>query len=198
MNDGLDDDLDDIDQVDYISRYQLEHFGVGHVGEKRTDAAAHTPNFKGNPEFNGATAAAPAAVTAGSSSSPLHYKYVKSTRDLTLPLQKHPNAQPAYESPPDDDEIQLRKYLGVSVGLVSLITENLLSHPFVVLRRQCQVHNRSSRCHLVPFTLVPVIVHLHQRQGVTTLWKGLGSCLLIRGMSLGIEDFLSKITPWPK
>lgn len=193
MNDGLDDDLDDIDQVDYISRYQFENFGVGHVGEKQT------PNLKNDTEFNGAAGAAAAGVvTAGSSSSPLHYKYVKSTRDLTLPLQKHPNAQPAYESPPDDDEIQMRKYLGVSVGLVSLITENLLSHPFVVLRRQCQVHNRSARCHLVPFTLVPVIVHLHQRQGVTTLWKGLGSCLLIRGMSLAIEDFLSKITPWPK
>lgn len=205
MNDGLDDDLDDIDQVDYISRYELEHFGVGRVGERRTDttaataasAAVRTPNSKNDPELNGATAVA-AAVPAGASSSPLHYKYVKSTRDLTLPLQKHPNAQPAYESPPDDDEIQMRKYLGVSVGLVSLITENLLSHPFVVLRRQCQVHNRSSRCHLVPFTLVPVIVHLHQRQGVTTLWKGLGSCLLVRGMSLAIEDFLSKITPWPK
>lgn len=197
MNDGLDDDLDDIDQVDYISRYELEHFGVGRVGEKRLDAG-QTPNYKADAEFNEAATAAAAAVPAGTSSSPLHYKYVKSTRDLTLPLQKHPNAQPIYESPPDDDELQMRRYLGISVGLVSLITENLLSHPFVVLRRQCQVHNRSTRCHLVPFTLVPVIVHLHQRQGVTTLWKGLGSCLLIRGMSLAIEDFLSKITPWPK
>jgi hypothetical protein len=31
------------------------------------------------------------------------------------------------------------RYIGVGVGLASLITENLLSHPFVVLRRQCQV-----------------------------------------------------------
>lgn len=183
LNDGLEDDLNDIDQVDYISRYQLEHFGVGRVGEQRKD---HQRSF--NPEY---------ASFEPESSTPLNYKYVKSTRDLTLPLQKHPNAQPAYESPEDDD-VSLRKYLGVSVGLVSLITENLLSHPFVVLRRQCQVHHSSMRRHLVPFTLVPVIVHLHQRQGVTTLWKGLGSCLLIRGMSLAVEDLLSKITPWPK
>lgn len=177
--------MDEIDQVDYnISRYQLEHFGVGRVGEKRPDTQR---SF--NHDF--------VPFNEPDSSTPLNYKYVKSTRDLTLPLQKHPNAAPAYESP-EDEELSLRKYLGVSVGLVSLITENLLSHPFVVLRRQCQVHHSSSRRHLVPFTLVPVIVHLHQRQGVTTLWKGLGSCLLVRGMSLAIEDLLTKITPWPK
>lgn len=39
---------------------------------------------------------------------------------------------------------------------------------------------------------------LHQHQGITTLWKGLGSTLLIRGLLLGVEDLLSKITPWPK
>lgn len=181
----MDDDLDDIDQADYISRYQLEHFGVGRVGEKRPESQRYF-----NAEF-----AQKANETDGST--PLNYKYVKSTRDLTLPLKQHQNTQPTYESP-EDDELSLRKYLGVSVGLVSLITENLLSHPFVVLRRQCQVRHNSSRRHLVPFTLVPVICHLHQRQGVTTLWKGLGSCLLIRGMSLAIEDLLSKITPWPK
>lgn len=70
------------------------------------------------------------------------YQYVNSERDLVLPLQKHKNVQPLYESP---DEISMRKYIGVSVGMVSLITENLLSHPFVVLRRQCQVHNSSSK-----------------------------------------------------
>lgn len=42
------------------------------------------------------------------------------------------------------------------------------------------------------------MVHLHRRQGVTTLWKGLGSCLVVRGMSLAAEDLFSKITPWPK
>jgi hypothetical protein len=33
----------------------------------------------------------------------------------------------------------ITKCIGSGVGLASLITENLLSHPFVVLRRQCQV-----------------------------------------------------------
>lgn len=133
---------------------------------------------------------------ASSSAQQHQYHYVNSERDFTLPLQKHKNVQSPYESP--EEELSLRKYIGVSVGLVSLITENLLSHPFVVLRRQCQVHHSAGRFHLVPFTLVPVLVHLHQRQGVTTLWKGLGSCLLVRGMSLAVEDVFTKFTPWPK
>eukprot|EP00099_Drosophila_melanogaster_P017175 NP_573096.1 uncharacterized protein Dmel_CG8931 [Drosophila melanogaster] len=86
----------------------------------------------------------------------------------------------------------------VGVQWVSLVTENLLSHPFVVLRRQCQVYNASRRYHLHPFQLLPSIVHLHRRQGLTTLWKGVGSCLLVRGMTLAIDDFISKVTSWPK
>uniref|UniRef100_A0A182IXA1 Uncharacterized protein n=1 Tax=Anopheles atroparvus TaxID=41427 RepID=A0A182IXA1_ANOAO len=124
------------------------------------------------------------------------YNFINSERDLTLPLQKHKIVQPVYESP--EDEISLRKYLGASVNLISLITENLLCHPFLVLRRQCQVHHASKRYHVLPVTLIPVIVHLHQRQGVTTLWKGIGSVLLVRGMTLAVEDVISKFTPWPK
>ncbi|XP_065335994.1 mitochondrial outer membrane protein SLC25A46-like isoform X2 [Cloeon dipterum] len=96
------------------------------------------------------------------------------------------------------DELVVKKYVGIGVGWASLITEHLLSHPFVVLRRQCQVHNNSIRYHLVPLTLIPVILRLHQRQGITTLWKGIGSVLLIRGVNLAIEDIISKFTPWPK
>lgn len=179
---------EDEDQVDYMSRYHYEQFGVGYVGEQRKETLS--PLYFNEDQL---------AAGKKPSSTPIqgNYKYVNSTRDLTLPLQNHRNAQPVYESP-DDEEISVRKYLGVSVGLVSLITENLLSHPFVVLRRQCQVHHSSSRNHLVPFTLLPVIIHLHQRQGITTLWKGLGSCLLVRGMSLAVDDLISKVTTWPK
>lgn len=94
--------------------------------------------------------------------------------------------------------MSIRKYVYTGVAAVSLIAENLLSHPFVVLRRQCQVHNKSRSYHLVPITLIPVIYNLHQNQGLTALWKGLGSVLLVRGLSVGIEDLISKITPWPK
>ncbi|XP_049937391.1 mitochondrial outer membrane protein SLC25A46-like [Schistocerca serialis cubense] len=115
--------------------------------------------------------------------------------DISQPAERFKPARPT--SFPDDD-VAVRKYIGAGVGLASLITENLLSHPFVVLRRQCQVHNNSVRYHLLPVTLLPVMVHLHQRQGFTTLWKGLGSALLVRGMTLAVEDIISKVTPWPK
>lgn len=172
--------------MDFLSKYHYEQFGVGYVGEQRTNPTSPMYFNEHNTTSNQPNASMPA-----------NYKYVSSTRDLTLPLQKHRNTQPLYETP-DDEDISVRKYLGVSVGLVSLIAENLLSHPFVVLRRQCQVHHSSARQHLIPFTLVPVLIHLHQRQGVTTLWKGLGSCLLVRGMSLAVDDLISKVTPWPK
>lgn len=95
-------------------------------------------------------------------------------------------------------DLTYKRYIGSGVSFVSLVAENLLSHPFLVLRRQCQVHHASNRYHLLPFTLLPTICHLHQHQGLTTLWKGLGSVLLVRGMSLGVEDLISKVTPWPK
>lgn len=95
-------------------------------------------------------------------------------------------------------EAAARKHIALSVGLATLVTENLLSHPFIVLRRQCQVHHNSKRNHILAVTLVPVVIRLHQRQGLTTLWKGLGSTLLVRGMTLAVEDLISKVTPWPK
>ncbi|XP_052850943.1 mitochondrial outer membrane protein SLC25A46 [Drosophila gunungcola] len=92
----------------------------------------------------------------------------------------------------------IRKYLVVGIHWVSLLTENVLSHPFVVLRWQCQVYNASKHYHLHPFGLLPSIVHLHSRQGLGTLWKGVGSCLIVRGMTCAIDDCISKLTSWPK
>ncbi|KAK7789902.1 hypothetical protein R5R35_008332 [Gryllus longicercus] len=115
----------------------------------------------------------------------------------SLELNSRLPARVQDESDQDEDGM-VKRYVGMGVSLASLITENLLSHPFVVLRRQCQVHNNSRRYHLIPVTLLPVIIHLHRRQGITTLWKGLGSVLMVRGMSLAVEDLISKVTPWPK
>ncbi|CAH0562117.1 unnamed protein product [Brassicogethes aeneus] len=98
----------------------------------------------------------------------------------------------------DSEEVAIEKYIGSGVAFVSLVAENLLSHPFIVLRRQCQVHHVSQKYHILPFTLLPAVLNLHTRQGLTTLWKGLGSVLLVRGMTLGVEDLVSKATPWPK
>lgn len=42
------------------------------------------------------------------------------------------------------------------------------------------------------------MMRLHQTQGLNTLWKGIGSVLLVRGLTLAVEDLVSKVTPWPK
>ncbi|XP_045481404.1 solute carrier family 25 member 46-like [Harmonia axyridis] len=98
---------------------------------------------------------------------------------------------------PNAEEVSFKGYVASGVSFVSLVAENILCHPFLVLRRQCQVHPSSLKYHLLPFTLIPSVYHLHQRQGLTILWKGLGSVLLVRGMSLGVEDLISRVTPWP-
>jgi len=90
------------------------------------------------------------------------------------------------------------KYAGLGIGFAGLIAENLVCHPFTILRRQCQVNVDSVRYHRTPFTLLPVVVNLNRWQGVAVLWKGIGSSLTIKGLTLGVEDCLSKFTPWPK
>lgn len=61
-----------------------------------------------------------------------------------------------------------------------------------------QVNVFSRKYHTVPFTLIPVVIRLHQRQSLTVLWKGIGSALIVKGLTLAVEDVVSKITPWPK
>ncbi|XP_066155341.1 mitochondrial outer membrane protein SLC25A46-like [Euwallacea fornicatus] len=112
--------------------------------------------------------------------------------------QENCSQQQSPQSNSSQEDVTVKRYIGSGVAFVSVITENLLSHPFLVLRRQCQVNHTSKRYHLLPITLLPTVCHLQQHQGLTTLWKGLGSVLLVRGMSLGIEDLISKLTPWPR
>ncbi|XP_046631541.1 solute carrier family 25 member 46-like isoform X1 [Daphnia pulicaria] len=97
-----------------------------------------------------------------------------------------------------DDMVDSSRIPNPSFGIMRLAAENLLCHPFLVLRRQCQVNVFSRKYHTLPFSLVPVVIRLHQRQSMTVLWKGIGSALIVRGLTLAIEDVLSKITPWPK
>lgn len=61
-----------------------------------------------------------------------------------------------------------------------------------------QVNNKLSRYHIVPVTLIPIVVNIHRWQGITCLWKGVGSVLVIKGLTLAVQDLVSKITFWPK
>uniref|UniRef100_T1JFS1 Solute carrier family 25 member 46 n=1 Tax=Strigamia maritima TaxID=126957 RepID=T1JFS1_STRMM len=86
----------------------------------------------------------------------------------------------------------------LGIGIASLFSECILTHPCIVIRRQCQVHRMATRYHITPFSLLAVVVNLQKRQGLSTLWKGLGSVFILRGITLGVEDLLSKITSLPK
>ncbi|XP_076343286.1 mitochondrial outer membrane protein SLC25A46-like isoform X2 [Tachypleus tridentatus] len=67
---------------------------------------------------------------------------------------------------------QAQKFAGVSVGIASLITESIISHPCIVIRRQCQ--------------------------GFGTLWKGAGSMFILRGLTLMTETVVSEFSPFPR
>ncbi|XP_033348947.1 solute carrier family 25 member 46-like [Bombus vosnesenskii] len=127
-----------------------------------------------------------------------NFPYIYHGQEVIRPLDV-PVVHPLVEdNPPSEGDLTVKKYMVASCGLATLITETLLVHPLIVLRRQCQVNPGLSKYHIIPITLVPVVIRLHQTQGINTLWKGIGSVLLVKGMLLAIEDFISKITPWPK
>ncbi|TRY54333.1 hypothetical protein DNTS_021309 [Danionella cerebrum] len=96
--------------------------------------------------------------------------------------------QPA--APPSE---QLNRFAGFGIGLASLFTENVLAHPCIVFRRQCQV-NYHARCyHLSPWTAISVMYN-----GPKALWKGMGSTFVVQGVTLGTEGIISECTPLPR
>ena len=38
-----------------------------------------------------------------------------------------------------DNSGESEKYAGFGIGITGLLAENIISHPFIILRRQCQV-----------------------------------------------------------
>lgn len=116
------------------------------------------------------------------------------------PLGEHGAPGPGWEAPrpgaPPAE--QLNRFAGFGIGLVSLFTENVLAHPCIVFRRQCQV-NYHARCyHLTPFSAVAVMYSITKAQGPKALWKGMGSTFIVHGISLGAEGIISELTPLPR
>lgn len=94
---------------------------------------------------------------------------------------------------------QLQAATGYVIGVTSSIfAEHILSHPFIVLRRQCQVHHRGVWYHNTPFTIITVLVQLQRHQGVSSLWKGIVSVLMSKGILMVNETVISELTPLPK
>ncbi|OCT98545.1 hypothetical protein XELAEV_18010781mg [Xenopus laevis] len=93
---------------------------------------------------------------------------------------------------------QLNRFAGFGIGLASLFTENVLAHPCIVLRRQCQVNYHARNYQLSPFNIVNIMYNFTKTQGLRALWKGMGSTFIVQGISLGAEGILSEFTHLPR
>ncbi|XP_073405724.1 mitochondrial outer membrane protein SLC25A46 isoform X1 [Dendrobates tinctorius] len=93
---------------------------------------------------------------------------------------------------------QLSRFAGFGIGLASLFTENVLAHPCIVLRRQCQVNYHARNYHLSPFSIVNIMYSFTKTQGPRALWKGMGSTFIVQGITLGAEGIISECTPLPR
>lgn len=83
--------------------------------------------------------------------------------------------------------------------LADILSQHLLLHPFVSLRRTCQVNRKCSPAICVqPFSLVPFLYHQQRKQGLSAWYKGLSSELLAKGITLGAETGLANYTDWPR
>jgi solute carrier family 25 protein 46 len=83
--------------------------------------------------------------------------------------------------------------------LSDIITQNILLHPFIALRRTCQVNRKCSPFICVqPFSLIPFLYHQQRKQGIAALYRGLSSELLVKGITLGAETAIISYTDWPR
>ena len=101
------------------------------------------------------------------------------SEDPYAQFQMHRNK--SVSSPPPASSEEVENYVKLGMGVSGLVLENVICHPFMVLRRTCQVSPAdSTKFHCHPFRLLPISVHLYQRQGLSAFYKGLSGCLTVR------------------
>ncbi|KAF7642687.1 hypothetical protein LDENG_00253010 [Lucifuga dentata] len=180
---------------------------------RRPDSFDGLSGYRGREDpFYGASF--PARSAGGSGESQLHH-WVTSPPDIPGSRNLHTGERtPHYEEPHGDSRApvqgsgapqpgvppaeQLNRFAGFGIGLVSLFTENVLAHPCIVFRRQCQVNYHAHSYHLTPFSAVAVMCSITKAQGVKSLWKGMGSTFIVHGITLGAEGIISEFTPLPR
>ncbi|KAF3701593.1 Solute carrier family 25 member 46 [Channa argus] len=155
--------------------------------------------------------------SAGAPAELQHHHWVTTPPDIPGSRNLHPGARtPQYEEPMGESggpetaggcdapqpgvppAEQLNRFAGFGIGLVSLFTENVLAHPCIVFRRQCQVNYHACCYHLTPFSTITVMYSITKAQGVKALWKGMGSTFIVHGITLGAEGIISEFTPLPR
>ncbi|KAG8190430.1 hypothetical protein JTE90_009267 [Oedothorax gibbosus] len=110
---------------------------------------------------------------------------------------ERPGPSTAY-SPENPDADHVQKFASIGLEISSAVIGSVISHPCIVLRRQCQVNRKATRYHLSPFTLLPVLLRLQNRQGLLCLWKGCSGIFILRGCTIVLETFLAEATPFPR
>lgn len=82
--------------------------------------------------------------------------------------------------------------------MTDTLNQHILLHPFIVLRRTCQVNRKCSPYLCIqPFSLIPFLYHQQRNQGIGALYKGLSSELLVKGITLGTETAIANYAEWP-
>ncbi|XP_071846080.1 mitochondrial outer membrane protein SLC25A46-like [Apostichopus japonicus] len=123
---------------------------------------------------------------------------VPSSKDSVLMSQEEIMKAVKNATPRQSETENFHRIAGFGIGMASLLMENVLSYPFIIFRRQCQVNHQAHRYHLQPFSVIQVIVRLQRQHGFVTMWKGISSAFVVQGIGLGSETILGEVTPLPK
>lgn len=104
---------------------------------------------------------------------------------------------------PGEDNSTCQRSEGIKsnslLRLSDIVCQNILLHPFIALRRTCQVNRRCSAITCVqPFSLVTFMYHQQRKHGLQALYKGLTSELLVKGFALGAETAIANYADWPR
>ncbi|XP_053211404.1 mitochondrial outer membrane protein SLC25A46-like [Panonychus citri] len=113
--------------------------------------------------------------------------YQSTPRRVNLVDLRKPRSR-SFASGNNDHEERITSYV---INVVDLLSEHVIFHPLVVIRRQCQVTRFSNRYHLTPLTVIPLLYRLRSTQGSGALWKGLTSNLIVKGLYLSCQSFIA-------
>nr|XP_026692241.1 solute carrier family 25 member 46 [Ciona intestinalis] len=103
-----------------------------------------------------------------------------------------PSSSPLPKPTPSNEHNQ--RLASVAVSVSSGLGNFLLAFPCQVLRRQCQINHVGRKYHLTPFTIISVAANLQRAQGVTCLWKGIGSSLWLNAIEISSESIVSEVS----
>ncbi|KRZ02449.1 Solute carrier family 25 member 46 [Trichinella zimbabwensis] len=81
---------------------------------------------------------------------------------------------------------------------LGILLENVFSQPFIAFRRQCQVNFKAAHYHRTPVTVIPIMYNVQHNQDFGSLWKGVSSSIVLRGISVASENLMSEVLDYPK